>query len=39
MTTPNMIARQFDEEYGTEGQQMDLVIFLDGYERSGKAVE
>jgi hypothetical protein len=39
MTTPNWIACQFDEEYGKAGQQMDLVVFLDGYEKSGKAVD
>jgi hypothetical protein len=39
MTIPNGIARQFDEEYGKAGQQMDLIVFLDGYERSGKALD
>jgi hypothetical protein len=39
MTIPNGIARQFDEEYGKAGQQMDMIVFLDGYERSGKAVD
>jgi hypothetical protein len=39
MTTPNTIARQFDEECNKAGRQLDLVVFLDGYERSGKALE
>lgn len=39
MTSPNRIARQFDEECGKTGQQLDLVVFLDGYERSGKALD
>ena len=37
-TPANVIARQFDEHYGTEHQQFDFVLFLDGYERKGEAV-
>lgn len=37
-TPANLIARQFDENYGTERQQFDFVLFLDGYERKGEAV-
>ncbi|HEX7829084.1 MAG TPA: YiiX/YebB-like N1pC/P60 family cysteine hydrolase [Thermoanaerobaculia bacterium] len=32
-TPPNDIVREFDETYGTERQQFDLVLFLDGHER------
>jgi hypothetical protein len=39
MTSPNRIARQFDEECGKTEQQLDVVVFLDGYERSGKALD
>ncbi|HEY5999193.1 MAG TPA: YiiX/YebB-like N1pC/P60 family cysteine hydrolase [bacterium] len=35
----NGIARQFDQEYGTDAQQTDLLLFLDGQEREGRAVE
>jgi len=38
-TPANVIARQFDEQYGTDGQQTDLVLFLDGQEKAGNAVE
>jgi hypothetical protein len=38
VTPPNNIARMFDEEYGFDKQQFELVIFLDGFEKSGKAV-
>jgi len=38
VTPPNDIARMFDEEYGSDGQQFDLVVFLDGFERAGTAV-
>jgi len=33
----NEMARQFDLEYGTSTQQVDLLLFLDGYERAGRA--
>jgi hypothetical protein len=35
----NLIARQFDEQYGTTNAQFELVEFLDGHEREGRAVE
>jgi hypothetical protein len=35
----NDIARAFDETFGTEAQQVDLVAFLDGTERGGMARE
>ena len=35
----NLIARQFDEEYGKPAQQLDLVAFLDGREKKNRAVE
>jgi len=35
---PNMIAKKFADEYGTETRQMDLVLFLDGSEAMGRAV-
>jgi hypothetical protein len=39
VTTPNDMARQFSEQYGTPGQQTDLVLFLDGSEKTDRAVE
>jgi|GEM_PF-4513376 len=36
--SPNTMARQFAEENKTE-RQTDLVLFLDGYEKSGIAIE
>ena len=39
LISPNEIAKLFDEEYGTEGQQLVLVTFLDGNEKDHKAVE
>jgi hypothetical protein len=40
MVTPaNAFVRQFDETFGTGDQQMDLVLFLDGNEKAGNAVE
>jgi hypothetical protein len=35
----NLIAKQFDEQYGTPNAQFDFLSFLDGHEREGKAVE
>jgi hypothetical protein len=35
---PNTMARQFDNELGTEKQQLDFVWFLDGREKEGDAV-
>ena len=37
VTPPNDIARLFDEEYGKEQRQFDLVLFLDGNEYQKKA--
>jgi hypothetical protein len=37
-TPANLIARQFDEQFGGEAQQSDLVLFLDGVERDKHAV-
>jgi hypothetical protein len=39
VSQPNDFARQFDSEFGTPAQQADLVVFLDGHEREGTAVE
>lgn len=38
-TPANLIARMFDFEAGTKDQQLDFVLFLDGREKEGKAVE
>lgn len=38
-TPANRIVRQFDEEFGTAKQQMDLVAFFDGNEKAGRADE
>ena len=35
----NAIAKQFDQEYGTDQQQFDLIVFLDGQEKKGIAVQ
>ena len=35
----NLIARMFDTQYGTQSQQLDFVLFLDGHERAERAVE
>ena len=37
LLTANDMVKLFDGEYGTEKQQLDLVIFLDGHEGKGKA--
>ena len=37
VTPANEIVRQFDADYGTERQQFDLILFLDGHERRGRA--
>ncbi len=39
ISTPNDMARQFSEQYGTEKQQTDLVVFLDGQEKTASANE
>jgi len=38
VTPANLIARQFDEDYGGEHQQFDMIAFLDGQEADGIAV-
>jgi hypothetical protein len=35
----NDLARHFDATFGSDGQQLDLLLFLDGDERAGRAVE
>lgn len=38
MVTPvNAFAKQFAQNYGTKNQQTDLILFLDGYERTKRA--
>lgn len=39
VSPPNLMAKQFDAEYGTERQQLDMIVFLDGreWEKSAKA--
>lgn len=39
LISPNEIAELFDEEYGTEEQQLAFVAFLDGNEKEQKAIE
>jgi hypothetical protein len=39
MLSPYSMVKQFDESFGSENQQLDLIIFLDGDESSGFAVE
>jgi hypothetical protein len=39
VTPANELAKQFDAQYGTADQQYDLILFLDGQERKGRAVE
>ncbi len=39
VTPPNEIARLFDSEFGSREQQFTFVLFLDGNEFSGRAVE
>jgi hypothetical protein len=36
-TPPNEIVREFDQTFGTERQQFDLVVFLDGHESARTA--
>ena len=38
-TPANEIVRQLDAQWGTDAQQLDLVVFLDGDEKGAKAVE
>lgn len=39
LLSPNDIAQQFDEQYGTKKQQMEFVAFLEGNYKGSKAVE
>lgn len=39
LLSPNEIVRLFDEEYGTQKQQFNMIVFLDGNEKELKAVE
>jgi hypothetical protein len=39
LTPANEIAKQFAAQYGTPDQQTELILFLDGHERAGDAVE
>jgi hypothetical protein len=39
ISTPNDMARQFSEQFGTPEQQSDLVVFLDGQEKTFSAVQ
>ena len=40
MVTPaNALAQQFDAAFGTDQQQMEMVLFLDGLEKENRAVE
>ena len=39
VTPANELAKQFNAQYGTADQQYDLILFLDGQERKGRAVE
>jgi hypothetical protein len=39
MLAPNSLGQKFDEELGTAGQELDMVLFLDGNEVKGTAVE
>jgi hypothetical protein len=39
VTPANAFVRQFDQSFGTEDQQMDLVFFLDGNEKVKRAAE
>jgi len=35
----NLIAKQFDEQYGTPAAQFEFIAFMDGNERAGRAME
>jgi len=39
LTPPNELARLFDREHGSPEAQFELVLFLDGFERQGTALE
>ncbi|MBT2989677.1 MAG: hypothetical protein KME65_11995 [Candidatus Thiodiazotropha sp. (ex Ctena orbiculata)] len=38
-TPANLIVKQFDQNYGTDKQQFDLVLFVDGHEKTRVALE
>lgn len=38
LLSPNQIARLFDDEYGRQKPQLDLVLFLDGNEQAHQAI-
>lgn len=37
--SPNQFAQKFDTEFQTDSAELDLVLFLDGNEKTGKAIE
>ena len=39
VTPANELVKQFDAQHGTEDQQFEMILFLDGQERHKKAVE
>jgi hypothetical protein len=39
VTPANAFARQFSQTYNTDRQQMDLILFMDGYEKGRTAVK
>jgi hypothetical protein len=39
VSTPNDMVRQFNEQFDTPGQQTDLIVFLDGSEKTNSAAE
>ena len=39
VTPANELVKQFDAQYGTAEQQFDMILFLDGQERSKNAIE
>lgn len=39
MLSPNKFAKKFAQEYGTDKAELELVLFLDGNEKTGKAIQ
>jgi hypothetical protein len=39
VTPANAFAQQFSQNYNTDRQQVDLVLFMDGFEKNRKAVK
>ncbi len=39
VTPGNLIAKQFSDEWESEGQQLEFILFLDGFERKKKAIK